>query len=204
MIVGIFLSTLGVTQAGPAAQPLPVLDADGFQNLAATLMSRLDELEAKNYNLESKNHMLEAKNQKLESSLEELRRELVNHSVRDLPVLLISAWQSSGRTSSTESGETVTFESFLTNFNSGGGNGALDLDSGVFTCIIPGFYTVSYSAISYLKVSIDIGLTHIGINRMQLFKNNEDLVESVWGFATYGKPLDSQMAMTGTRTLVLE
>ena len=153
-------------------------------------MSRLDELEAKNH--------------KLESSLEELRGELVNHSVRDLPVLLISAWQSSGRTSSTESGETVTFESFLTNFNSGGGNGALDLDSGVFTCIIPGFYTVSYSAISYLKVSIDIGLTHIGINRMQLFKNNEDLVESVWGFATYGKPLDSQMAMTGTRTLVLE
>ena len=123
-------------------------------------------------------------------------------------VVLISAWQSSGCTSSTEcateSGETVTFESFLTNFNSGGGNGALDLDSGVFTCIIPGFYTVSYSAISYLKVSIDIGLTHIGINRMQLFKNNEDLVESVWGFATYGKPLDSQMAMTGTRTLVLE
>ena len=137
MLVAIFLSTLGVTQAGPAAQPLPVLDADDFQNLAATLMSRLDELEAKNYNLESKNHMLEAKNQKLESSLEELRRELVNHSVRDPPVLLISAWQSSGRTSSTESGETVTFESFLTNLNSGGENGALDLDSGQGSLLIP-------------------------------------------------------------------
>merc|ERR1711962_1306884 len=132
-------------------------------------MSRLDELEAKN--------------QKLESSLEELRGELANHSVRDLPVLLISAWQSSGCTTptecATESGKTVTFESFLNNFNSGGENGALDLDSGVFTCVIPGFYTVSYSAISYLDVSIDIGLTHMGINRMQLFKNNEDLVESV-------------------------
>ena len=98
----------------------------------------------------------------------------------------------------------MTFESFLTNLNSGGENGALDLDSGVFTCVIPGFYTVSYTAISYLDVSIDIGLTHHGINQMQLFKNNEYLVESVWGFATYGKPLDSQMAMTGTRTLVLE
>ena len=204
MLVAIFLSTLGVTQAGPAAQPLPVLDADGFQNLAATLMSRLDELEAKNYNLESKNHMLEAKNQKLESSLEELRRELVNHSVRDLPVLLISAWQSSGRTSSTESGETVTFESFLTNLNSGGEHGALDLDSGVFTCVIPGFYTVSYSAISFLEKSIDIGLTHIGINEMQLFKNNDRMVESSWFFGTCGKPPDSQMAMTGTRTLVLK
>ena len=157
-------------------------------------MSRLDELEAKNH--------------KLESSLEELRRELVNHSVRDLPVLLISAWQSSGCTSSTEcateSGETVTFESFLTNFNSGGENGALDLDSGVFTCVIPGFYTVSYSAISFLEKSIDIGLTHIGINEMQLFKNNDRMVESSWFFGTCGKPPDSQMAMTGTRTLVLK
>ena len=56
MLVGILLSTLGVTQAGPAAQPLPVLDADGFQNLAATLMSRLDELESKNQKLEANNH----------------------------------------------------------------------------------------------------------------------------------------------------
>ena len=63
---------------------------------------------------------------------------------------------------------------------------------------------MSYSAISYLEKSIDNGLTHIGINQMQLFKNNDRLVESIWGFATYGKPLDSQMAMTGTRTLVLE
>ena len=82
----------------------------------------------------------------------------------------------------------MTFESFLTNF----------------TGIIPGFYTLSYSAISYLEKSIDIGLNHIGINEMQLFKNNDRLVESSWFFGTYGKPLDSQMAMTGTRTLVLK
>ena len=98
MLVAIILSTLGVTLAGPAAQPSPVLDTDGFQNLAATLMSRLDELETKNHKLETKNHKLETKNQKLESSLEELRGELANHSVRDLQVLLISAWQSSGCT----------------------------------------------------------------------------------------------------------
>ena len=37
MLVAIFFSTLGATQAGPAAQPLPALDVDGFQSLAATL-----------------------------------------------------------------------------------------------------------------------------------------------------------------------
>merc|ERR1711936_1001940 len=70
---------------------------------------------------------------------------LMNPSVRDLPIVLISAWQPN----ILESPQTVTFESFLANFNNagrpGGGDGVLDLDSGIFTCFTPGFYTVSYS-----------------------------------------------------------
>ena len=67
-------------------------------------------------------------------------------SLRDLPIVFISAWQSKILTSP----QTVTFESFLVNFNNhdrpGGGDGLLDLDSGIFTCITPGYYAVSFSA----------------------------------------------------------
>ena len=54
---------------------------------------------------------------------------LTKPSLRDLPIVLISAW----RASILRSPQTVTFESFLANYNNGerpgGGDGVLDLDS---------------------------------------------------------------------------
>ena len=54
---------------------------------------------------------------------------LTKPSLRDLPIILISAW----RASILRSPQTVTFESFLANYNNGerpgGGDGVLDLDS---------------------------------------------------------------------------
>ena len=54
---------------------------------------------------------------------------LTKPSLRDLPIVLISAW----RASVLRSPQTVTFESFLANYNNGerpgGGDGVLDLDS---------------------------------------------------------------------------
>merc|ERR550517_1511826 len=107
---------------------------------------------------------LEARNKELETRLEDkmrkeveesIRRELAasysnhtltNPSLRDLPIVLISAWQDGVLTTP----QTVTFDSFLANYNNaarpGGGDGELDLDSGVFTCFTPGYYTVSFSA----------------------------------------------------------
>ena len=53
---------------------------------------------------------------------------LTKPSLRDLPIILISAWQGSP----IRSLQTVTFESFLANYNNGdrpgGGDGKLDLD----------------------------------------------------------------------------
>ena len=53
---------------------------------------------------------------------------LTKPSLRDLPIILISAWRGSGIFSP----QTVTFESFLANYNNGdtpgGGDGKLDLD----------------------------------------------------------------------------
>ena len=62
---------------------------------------------------------------------------LTKPCLRDLPIVFISAWQSNYITSP----QTVTFNSYLANFNNanrpGGGDGVLNLDSGVFTCFTP-------------------------------------------------------------------
>ena len=63
---------------------------------------------------------------------------LTNPSLGDLPIVIYPP-------GGMRSPKTVTFDSFLANFNNanrpGGGDGVLHLDSGVFTT--PGYYTVS-------------------------------------------------------------
>merc|ERR1711953_1058684 len=102
---------------------------------------------------------------------------LTKPSLRDLPIILISAY----RGGPIRSPQTVTFASLLANYNNGdtpgGGDGKLDLDSGVFTCLTPGYYTVSYSA--YGLVGPDFG-DHI---IMYLYKNGLKIPESQWRFA---------------------
>merc|ERR1719234_1078186 len=123
-------------------------------------------LEAKHKEMETRlenlvNRMKEEKNEsekkqrELEASLSEYRIkveevEVTKPSVRDLPIIIISAW----REEEISSPQTVTFESFLANYNNaarpGGGDGVLDLDSGIFTCITPGYYTVSFSLYAHV------------------------------------------------------
>ena len=97
---------------------------------------------------------------------------LTKPSLRDLPIVIISASQSKA----IRSPQTVTFDSFLANFNNaarpGGGDGVLDLDSAVFTCFTPGYYTVSFSAYADLVIS---ALTHL-----YLYKNDTRVPESYW------------------------
>ena len=113
---------------------------------------RLEELEVKIKEGEKREVELEASMSKLKKEVEEsLRKEIVANlanntlekpSLRDLPIVLISAW----RADELKSPQTVTFDSFLTNFDNadrpGGGSGVLDLDSGLFTCFTPGYYTI--------------------------------------------------------------
>merc|ERR1711953_573 len=145
--------------------------------------SRLEETETKNKEMEARLEELEEHLKecygglgKIDSDQETLKSEqkrgaensstkefassyphnaLTKPSLRDLPIILISAW----RLNSIISPQTVTFDSFLANYNNGdtpgGGDGKLDLDSGVFTCLTPGYYTVSYSA--YGLVGPDFG-----------------------------------------------
>ena len=166
---------LSLTDAEPAdAKSSPNLGLeDGLGNLVEKLESRLRDLETKmqvdkekeakeKKELESR---LEAKDEEMKTRLQELEERMkeeinkleikvegesfkkeiasniANPSPRDLPIVLISAWQPYYL----ESPQTVTFNSFLANYNNanrpGGGDAVLDLDSGVFTCSTPGYYT---------------------------------------------------------------
>ena len=149
--------------------------------------TRLKELEEKmrkeKDEFEKRERRLEASVSKLRSEVEEsLRKEMASNystnaltkpSPRDLPIVIISAWRAYQLTSP----QTVTFESFLANFNNadrpGGGSGELDLDSGIFTCFTPGFYTVSFCA-STASLGEYVWL--------YLYKNGEKLPESEWYF----------------------
>ena len=117
---------------------------------------------------------------------------LIKPSLSNPPVLLISAWQPHDL----RSPQTVTFESFLANYNSQGVDGSvLDLDSGVFSCVTPGYYTVSFSAYSHVGHSFDSRV-------LCLYKNGIEVAESRWMLSTHSSAVNDWIAVTGSRIVV--
>ena len=165
--------------------------------------TRLNELEEKmkeENELENFRTELEASTSKLKKDVteESLRKEIASNtsnyalsltkpSLRDLPIVLISAWQPKRLNSP----QTVTFDSFLANYINDGGDGVLDLDSGVFTCFNPGYYQVSFSAHALVGPNYDNP-------SLALFKNGLQLPESNWYF--YGGSV--LMGVDGSHILV--
>ena len=211
--------------ASTDAKSSPKQELGGLENLVEKLEMRMKygeerqakekkELEAKIRDLETR---LETKDKEIETRLmekltyemkkkkdESEKREkglepsntsnnaLTNPSLRDLPIVIISAWQPNTITSP----QTVTFDSFLANYNNaarpGGGDGVLDLDSGVFTCFTPGYYQVSFSAHAV------VGPGH-GPQHLFLYKNWGRLPESSWYL--WGNPniLSDDTGVTSSR-----
>ena len=176
------------------------------QEMKRRLKELEDKMRTEKDELERREQETKASTSKLKMEVEEsLRKELASNfssnnaltkpSLRDLPIVLISAWHSDPITSP----QTVTFESFLANFNNadrpGGGSGELDLDSGVFTCFTPGYYTVSFSAHG------DVGPNRAMDQFLYLYKNGIELPETYW--TSYGGPnLNDIVATTGSRIVV--
>ena len=77
----------------------------------------------------------------------------------------------------------------------GGGDGVLDLNSGVFTCITPGYYTVSFSL---------YGVTGPSISNVDLYlyKNGLQLPESNWHFGKDSGALNAAVGLVGSRIVV--
>merc|ERR1712130_244905 len=164
------------------------------------MKTRLEELEDKmrneNDELEKKKEGMKKLTSKLKMEVEESsRKEIASNlpnpaltvtkpSPRDLPIVVISASQSS-RISSPQ---TVTFDSFLANFN-----GDLDLDSGIFTCFTPGFYTVSFSAYCQIGTNLDL----------YLYKNGSELAERKAVLGQRPNALNANIWVTVSRILIL-
>ena len=69
---------------------------------------------------------------------------VLSQALREQPYLMITAFRGNAWTNQEA---TVTFDRFLTNQNNadmpGGADGQLDLKTGVFTCMTPGYYTAT-------------------------------------------------------------
>merc|ERR1711934_336258 len=164
-----------------------------LEELAGKMKEGKDELEKKK--TRSEGSTSKPRTEVVESLRKEIASNFSNNaltkaSVRDVPIVLISAWQPS----EIRSPQTVTFSFFLANFNNAGGGGVLDLHSGIFTCFSPGFYTVSYSA--YSVVGPDYG----NIN-LFLFKNGIVLPESMWYFGA--DAINANIGVVGSRIVIL-
>ena len=170
-----------------------------IDEMEGRLMEELkDKMKEEKDELEKKEMGLEVSTSKLEVQEESSRKKntsnnaLTNPSLRDLPIILISAYQPDRLTSP----QTVTFKRFLANYNNaarpGGGDGVLDLDSGVFTCFTPGYYTVSFSAYGHVDKS----------QFLYLYKNDVQLPESLWYFGSFSGVLNANIAVTGSRIVV--
>ena len=150
-----------------------------------------DEFEKKGGEETSSNLRIEAEG---ESIGKEMASKISNPSLRDLPIVLISAWNGQLLTSP----QTVTFDYFLAKYNNadkpGGGDGELDLDSGAFTCVTPGYYTVSFSAHAV------VGPDHANAY-LYLLKNGALLPESKW-YVAANSGLNDNIGVTSSRILV--
>merc|ERR1719187_123683 len=75
---------------------------------------------------------------RMEKHEAEMTKELTSVSTRDLPYMMLCAYQDSWTTASA----TVTYDSLVSSYNNhdhpNGGDGKLDLGSGIYTCLTAG------------------------------------------------------------------
>ena len=173
------LNLLSLTLTDAKSSPKQGLE-DGLGSLVEKLESRLRDMETKMQEME------ESLRKEIASKVYNSNA-LINPSLRENPIVLISAW----RDSEIRSPQTVTFDSFLANYINDGADGVLVLDSGVFTCFNPGYYQVSFSAHALVGPNYDNP-------RLALFKNGLQLPESNWYF--YGG--SALMGVDGSHILV--
>ena len=175
-----------------------------YKEMETRIEAKDKEMENMLQKLDKMKKEMEGSTSKLRMEIEEnLRKEIASNfpdsnalmkpSLRNLPIVLISAW----RDSVIITPQTVTFESFLTNFDNGERpGGRFDLDSGVFTCLQSGYYTVSFSAYGALSPA------HLAQD-LFLFKNGLELPESALYIRHDGEwTMDASIGVTSSRSLV--
>merc|ERR1719228_16395 len=117
---------------------------------------------------------------------------MVSQAVRDLPYMMICAYKGEWTTASS----TITYDKIITDFNNAdkpnGGDGLLDIGSGIFTCLKAGHYTITFSAFTVLDT-----YQHANV---YLYQNGNKVSESQFSSTNNANyPIGSQ----GSRTMIL-
>ena len=118
----------------------------------------------------------------------------VTQGLRDLPYLTLCVYQD--HWASPDS--TITYDSFLTDFNNGerpgGADGQLDLGTGVFTCLSAGIYSVTFSGTAWLNPAERVDVW--------LYLNGVLVPESYWAAYTTSGTIGNPLGVPGSRSLV--
>ena len=113
-------------------------------------------------------------------------------TVRDLPYLMVCAYRYYCDRAST----TITYDSILSDYNNSdkpnGGDGVMDIETGTYTAITPGHYTVTFSGVAV----VDPG----EIVEFFLRRNGERVEESQWWSQEFSGGV--RMYDQGSRTVV--
>jgi len=182
-----------------------------YEEMKDEMDSRIQKLEEKKEKEEKKvkeiNVHLEKKICELTEQLEEYARTVksqintvqseiptaVSRAMRDLPYLLVCAFQSGWY----EGYSTISYDSILSEDNNGdqegGADGKMDINSGTFTSLYPGYYSVTVSGYVYMKGGKQASI--------YIYRNGEKVEESLWT-TTMGSGQQT-MYDQGSRTVIL-
>merc|ERR1719309_1544883 len=91
--------------------------------------------------------------QKLKLEMDEMRAEMksmisreVSKAMKEIPSVMVCAYQNEWHSQDA----TITFEEIISEFSVNGG-GDMDLESGTFTAVTPGHYTISFNGQAELQ-----------------------------------------------------
>merc|ERR1719430_2293136 len=119
----------------------------------------------------------------------EMRLQSKLADVKEVPYLEVCGYQDEWY----KSPSTISYDSILSEYHSGGGEGQLDITTGIFTAGTPGFYTVTYSGRSAVDPDQYV--------LMYLYHNGVRVDQSEW--VTYLSDGDQRMEDQGSRTLTI-
>merc|ERR1711953_609809 len=145
------------------------------------LLERIERLEEREeeikMELREEMDMLKSELSKKENEVGLYVRDNVRAALAEVPYLAVCAYKQVWEPEILETA--ITFDKFLANFNNadqpGGGDGQLDLNTGVFTCLTPGHYTISYTASAG-----NWGDGLVRVHQIYLYLNGEQVPESYW------------------------
>ena len=101
-----------------------------------------EEMQEKDNRMKKQLDLLETRNAEMTTKLKEVDRK----SITDLPYVMACAFRYNWATASASS--TITYERLSVDYNSGGGDGDMDISTGKFTALTPGHYTVTFSGVA--------------------------------------------------------